>query len=105
MNALAAGLLIVPLVDQGLKLILRRALRARSFPLGQFGRLRMEDARIWWMRFGRSSNIAVMWLLWLLGAGALATLTAFCPSCGWFAGLLLGGSVSHGLESSFRGCV
>jgi signal peptidase II len=105
MTALAAGLLIVPLVDQGLKAILRRTLGLRSFSLGWFGSLRMKEAQIWWVRLGRNSNMAMIWLLWLFAAGAVATLTVLCPSCGWFAGLLVGGSVSHGLESSIRGFV
>jgi len=88
MTALAAGLLIVPLVDQGLKAILRRTLGLRSFSLGWFGSLRVKEAQIWWVRLVRNSNMAIL-----------------CPSCGWFAGLLMGGSISHGLESSIRGCV
>src|SRR6266478_4042627 len=103
MTALAAGLLIVPLVDQGLKAILRRTLGLRSFSLGWFGSLRVKEAQIWWVRLGRNSNMAMIWLLWLFAAGAVATLTVLCPSCGWFAGLLMGGSISHGLESSIRG--
>jgi len=105
MTALAAGLLIVPLVDQGLKAILRRTLGLRSFSLGWFGSLRVKEAQIWWVRLGRNSNMAMIWLLWLFAAGAVATLTVLCPSCGWFAGLLMGGSISHGLESFIRGCV
>jgi lipoprotein signal peptidase len=105
MTALAAGLLIVPLVDQGLKAILRRTLGLRSFSLGWFGSLRVKEAQIWWVRLGRNSNMAMIWLLWLIAAGAVATLTVLCPSCGWFASLLVGGSISHGLESSIRGCV
>ena len=105
MTALAAGLLIIPLVDQGLKAILRRTLGLRSFSLGWFGSLRVKEAQIWWVRLGRNSNMAMIWLLWLFAVGAVATLTVLCPSCGWFAGLLVGGSISHGLESSIRGCV
>ena len=105
MTALAGGLLIIPLVDQGLKVILRRALGLRSFSLGWFGSLQVKETRIWWVRLGRNSNMAVIWLLWLFAAGAVAILTVLCPSCAWFAGLLVGGSISHGLESSIRGCV
>jgi signal peptidase II len=105
MTALTAGLLIIPLVDQGLKAILRRTLGLRSFSLGWFGSLRVKEAQIWWVRLGPNSNVAMIWLLWLFAAGAVATLTVLCPSCGWFAGLLMGGSISHGLESSIRGCV
>lgn len=105
MSALAAGLFLIPLADQGLKFVLRRRLGPRSVPLGPLGDLRMVKTRIWLARRGGRPNLAVIWTLWLLAAGAVALLSALVPSCGWFAGLLLGGSLSHGLESSVRGTV
>jgi signal peptidase II len=105
MGALAAGLFLIPLADQALKLVLRRRLGPRSVPLGPVGGLRMVKTRIWLARRGGRPNLAGMWTMWLLAAGAVALLTAWAPSCGWFAGLLLGGSLSHGLESSVRGSV
>jgi len=105
MGALAAGLFLIPLADQALKLVLRRRLGPRTVPLGPLGDLRMVKTRIWLARQGGHPNLAGMWTLWLLAAGALALLSAWAPSYGWFAGLLLGGSLSHGLESSVRGSV
>jgi len=105
MGALAAGLFLVPLVDQGLKLVLRRRLGPGSVPLSPLGDLRMVKTRIWLARRGRRPSLAVIWTLWLLAAGAVALLSAWVPSCGWFAGLLLGGSLSHGLETSVHGGV
>jgi signal peptidase II len=105
MRALAAGLVFIPLADQVLKLVLRRRLGSRSVPLGGVGGLRILRTRIWLARRGGPPNLAAIWTLWLLAAGAVALLSALIPSCGWFAGLLLGGSLSHGLESSVRGGV
>lgn len=105
MGALAAGLLLVPLADQALKLVLRRRLGPRSVSLGPVGGLRVVTARIWLARRGGRPNPARMWTLWLPAAGAVALLSALVPTSGWFAGLLLGGSLSHGLESSVRGSV
>jgi signal peptidase II len=105
MVALAAGLVFIPLADQALKLVLRRWLGPGSVPLGRVGGLRILRTRIWLARRGGRQNVAGMWTLWLLAAGAVAFLSALFPSCGWFAGLLLGGSLSHALESSARGSV
>src|SRR5438128_2089387 len=103
MNTLAAGLFFIPLADQALKFLLRRWLGPRSVPLGPLGVVRMVEARIWWVRPGL--NLVLIWTLWVLAAGILATLTVLVPSCGWFVGLLLGGSLSHALESSLQRCV
>ena len=105
MGALAAGLLLVPLADQACKLVLRRRLGSRSLPLGPLGDLRTVTARIWLARRAGRPSLVRIWTLWLLAAGAVALLSAGVPACGWFAGLLLGGSLSHALESSVRGGV
>jgi hypothetical protein len=105
MVALAAGLVLIPLADQALKLVMRRRLGPGSVPLGRMGGLKILRTRIWLARRGGRPNLAGIWTLWLLAAGAVALLSALVPSCGWFAGLLLGGSLSHGLESSVRGGV
>lgn len=105
MGALAAGLVLVPLADQVLKLVLRRRLGPASVRLGPAGTLKMLKTRIWLARRGGRPRPAGMWTLWLLAAGAVTLLSALVPACGWSAGLLLGGSLSHGLESSVRGSV
>ena len=105
MGGLAAGLVLIPLADQALKLVLRRRLGPRSVPLGPLGRLGIVKARMWLAGRDGRPNLAGIWALWLLAAGAVALLSALAPSCGWFAGLLLGGSLSHGLESSVHGRV
>jgi signal peptidase II len=105
MTALAAGLLLVPLLDQALKLLVLRGLTSASVPLGPFGKLEMVKTRMWWARAGCPPNLAVMWSVWVFAAAVLAVLSGWFPSCGWFAGMLLGGSLSHALETSLRGCV
>jgi lipoprotein signal peptidase len=69
------------------------------------GRLEIVSTRIWLARGGSGPGLAGMWALWLLAAAAVTLLSARTPAGGWFAGLLLGGSLSHGLESSVRGGV
>src|SRR5262249_41498721 len=105
MVTLAAGLVFIPLADQALKLVLRRRLGPGSVPLGRVGGLRVLRARIWLARRGGRQHVARIWTLWLVAAGPVGPLCALFPSCGWFAGLLLGGSLSHALESSMRGSV
>lgn len=105
MNALAAALLIVPLVDQTMKRLLHRCLGSGSVAFGPFGALRIVTSRIWWTRLHGGPSLTATWSLWLMAAGVLAFATAVVPSFGWFAGLLLGGSLSHSVESSLRGCV
>jgi signal peptidase II len=105
MTALAASLLLVPLLDQALKLLVLRGLASASVPLGPFGRLEVVRSQVWLARPGVRPNLAMAWTLWFFAAGSLALLSGLFPSCGWFAGMLLGGSLSHALETSLRGCV
>lgn len=105
MIALAAGLLLVPVLDQALKLLVLRRLAPASVRLGPLGKLHVVRSRIWLARPGFRPNPATVWSLWFFAAGSLAVLSGMIPSCGWFAGALLGGSLSHALESSVRGCI
>jgi signal peptidase II len=105
MIALVAGILLVLVLDQAVKLVVLRGLARASVPLGPLGRLQLVRSRIWLTRRGLRPNLATVWGLWFVAAGALAVLAGFFPTCGWFAGALLGGSLSHALETSLRGCV
>lgn len=105
MSTTIAGMLLVPLVDHVIKLLLHRRLGANSVSLGPLGSVRLVHAQIWLARPRGRPRLAVIWSLWLLAAGALTILSVFIPSCGPFAGLLLGGSFSHALETSLRGGV
>ena len=105
MIAIAAGLILVPLLDQGVKLLALRGLGPASVPLGPFGKLQVEKSRIWLKYAAPRANLNALWSAWFFAAASLAVLTSWFPSCGWFAGLLLGGSLSHALETSLRGCI
>jgi signal peptidase II len=105
MIAIAAGLIVVPLLDQALKLLVLRGLGPASVPLGPFGKLQAVKSRIWLTHAAPRSNLHALWSAWLFAAASMALLSAWFPSCAWFAGLLLGGSLSHALETSLRGCV
>jgi lipoprotein signal peptidase len=104
MIAVAIGLLLVPALDQGLKLLVLRRLGPASVPLGSFGKLQVVKSQIWLARPGSRPNLAMAWRVWFFGAASLAVLSGLFPSFGWFAGALLGGSLSHVLETSLRGC-
>lgn len=105
MLALAVGLFLVPLVDQGLKSILRRRLGVRAVSMGRVGTIAVTPSRIWLSRLGVRPGGPALWIAWTLGAAGITGLTAFVPEAGWFAGLMLGGSLSHAIESSRRGGV
>ncbi|MGH8604731.1 MAG: signal peptidase II [Gammaproteobacteria bacterium] len=104
MMALVAGLILIPLLDQALKLLALHRLPRGSVPLGLLGSLQVAQTQIWLAR-AAGPNLAVIWTAWSLAACALAIATALVPACAWFAGMLLGGSLSHALETSLRGCI
>jgi signal peptidase II len=105
MWTLTAVLLAVPIADLLVKALVGRALAGRIVSLGPLGSLRMVTARVWLTRFGWSVHPATLWLFWVVAAGILMTFTAWLPSAQVFAGLVLGGSLSNALESSWRGRV
>lgn len=104
MMALVAGLILIPLLDQALKLLALHWLARGSLSLGLIGRLKVVRTQIWLAR-AAGPNLALIWTAWSLAACALAIATAVVPSCAWFAGMLLGGSLSHAFETSLRGCI
>lgn len=106
MTALALGLFLLPLADQGLKRWVRGALRGGSVPLGRLGRLQVVEGRTWLSHvFWPGPGVAVTWGLWLTAATVLSVVTIQFGAGAAFAGLLLGGSLSHLLESSLRGSI
>jgi signal peptidase II len=103
MNALFVTLLAVFLGDQAIKLLLRRRLGDRAIALGAFGNVRTVAGRLWLRRLRPQWSGAAIWCLWLAAAVALVIGSLWVPSSGAFAGLLLGGSFSHAVESSLGG--
>lgn len=103
MIALAAGLVLVPVLDQAAKLVVLRLLAPASLSLGPLGELHAMPSSIWYA--GSRPDAVKRWSVWLFASASLAALTGFFPLSGWFVGLLLGGSLSHALETSLRGYV
>lgn len=102
MKVLSVTLLTVFLSDQAVKLLLRR-LGDRAITLGALGSVRTVTGRLWLRRLRPRWNGAAIWCLWLAAAIALVIGSLRVPSSEAFAGLLLGGSLSHAVESSLRG--
>jgi signal peptidase II len=100
-----AAFLVIPLADQAIKALLRQRLGDRVVSLGPLGSLRVIDAPIWWARGGLRPTPVMLWIAWLAGAGALVALATRLPGSEWCAALLLGGSLSHMIETSRRGRV
>jgi hypothetical protein len=96
---------LIPLLDLGLKALLRRRLGGHAVTVGPFGRVQMLNQRIWLARLDRRLGGPAMWAIWVAAALPLVVLGLAVPSAAAFVGLLLGGSFSNGLESSLRGTV
>ena len=101
--ALVAGLLLVPVLDQAAKLVVLRVLAPASLSLGPLGKLQAVPSSIW--HAGFRGDPRRRWSVWFFASASLAALTSVFPLSGWFVGALLGGSLSHALETSRRGYV
>jgi lipoprotein signal peptidase len=102
---LASLAVLVAVLDGGSKALLERRLGSASVPLGPWGRLEVVEARVWWHRATGGAGRAWTWALWVPAAGGLLAASALAPSLAPSAGLLLGGSFAHALESTVRGSV
>jgi signal peptidase II len=100
---LVAVSLLVPLLDQAVKLLLRRRLGSQAVRLGVLGSVRVVNGSLWIGSLDTSSRMVFVWIVWSLSTVALVVVSHFIPSSHLFVGLLLGGSLSHGLEQSVRG--
>lgn len=105
MSALCVTLLLVLVSDQALKLLLRRRMGSDALALGPFGSVRMVAGRLWLRRVGGPCSGALLWYVWVAAAVPLVIASALLPSSAPFVGLLLGGSLSHAVESSLRGSI
>jgi len=103
MLPLIIGCLLVPAADQAIKRLVERRLRSGIAPDLQIGAVRVVESQIWLVRGKLVQHPAVLWTIWLTCAALLTALTLAVPACGAGAGLLLGGSASHALETSIRG--
>lgn len=105
MTGLITVLFLVTVLDQAVKLLVLRRLGTRSVCLGPLGELRVVNSRIWLARWVPRVHGATVWGLWCWSAAVLAFLCSWFAMCGWFAGALLGGSLSHAIDTSLRGSV
>jgi len=106
MKGVWTTILAVVVVDQSIKLMLRRVMGNGAFALGPCGSVRVVAGQIWLNRIGRkSTGLTVMWCVWLVAAAALILCNELAPLNAFFVGLLLGASLSHAVESSLRGWV
>jgi signal peptidase II len=105
MGALLAGLVLIPLLDHGLKVFVLRRSPVSVVSLGRLGKLQVVRTRIWILRRYGGRHLPALWSVWIVAAAVLTVVTMLEPEYGWCTGLLLGGSFSHGLETSLRGWV
>jgi signal peptidase II len=105
MTAWVVGLVVLPVLDQAIKWVVRTRLGRRSISLGVLGHVRVVQTRIWAMRALPLGSVRAMWMIWVAAAGASAVLSAAVPPAGWALALLLGGAFSHAVETSLRGSV
>jgi lipoprotein signal peptidase len=105
MTLLLIALVLVPAMDQVVKQLVRDRVGTGSLSLGILGDVRVVQTEVWAVRaVGRVSS-ATLWSVWVLGAVACVIVAAILPSSAWAFGLLLGGSLSHALETTFRGSI
>jgi signal peptidase II len=105
MSGLFVTLLFVLASDQALKFLLRRSMGSDALALGPFGSVRVVAGRLWLQRLGGPCSGAEIWCFWGAGAAPLLIASTLVPSSAAFVGLLLGGSLSHAVESSLRGSI
>lgn len=97
--------LLVPIVDQAVKRFVRSRVAARPVSLGVIGQLRVVQTRIWMRRGLRPASLRAMWGIWVAAAAASVAISAVVPGAAWTFGLLVGGALSHALETTLRGTV
>jgi lipoprotein signal peptidase len=104
MSALAIAFVVL-VTDQAVKLLLHRFMGSYVVPLGPFGSMRMVGGQLWLRRLSGRTSGAKLWCLWTAAAVPLVIVSILLPACAPFVGLLLGGSLSHAVESSMRGSI
>jgi signal peptidase II len=105
MMVLLAGSLLVVLIDHAFKFLVLHRLGTETISLGPIGSVRSVQTQIWIARGPFALKFAMLWTLWILAALALTLVTTLVPASGWFCALLLGGSLSHAMETSLRGSI
>src|SRR5215468_6270545 len=102
---LIAGAGAVVALDQGAKLIIVWYLQDGAMSLGSLGRIQIVPNRIWLKQVHGSFSLANLWGCWA-GSMIIVTLfSLFVPTSAPFGALLIGGSVSHLVETTYRGTI
>ena len=105
MMAFVISMLLVPAVDQAVKLFVRTRVSQRSVSLGVLGHVGMVQTQIWTRRAMGGISLRAMWVMWVVAAGASTVVCTIFPAIGWSFGLLVGAALSHALETSLRGSI
>jgi lipoprotein signal peptidase len=105
MAVFALVTLLVPALDQALKRWVRRRLAPGPISLGVIGELRLVEGRIWITRTGFTTSLSGLWTIWVAGACVSVAIGAIVPAAAWALGLLVGGALSHALETTLHGTI
>jgi signal peptidase II len=97
--------LVVLVSDQAIKFLLGRLMGSKGVALAPLGSVRMVAGRLWLRRLSGQCGGAVIWYFWMAAAVPLVIISIMVPLSPGFVGLLLGGSLSHAVESSLRGSI
>jgi lipoprotein signal peptidase len=100
MRAVLTIAMLVIAADQAIKWLLRRTLGGRTASLGRLGTIRLVHGRIWLSRVWGPRPFLIS-AVWMSSAGALILLSALVPPVGPWVAMLVGGSLSHALESAY----
>jgi hypothetical protein len=92
-----AVLVLVPAFDLGIKSFFRKPRNSLS---ERPGAVCAVHGRLWWRRLRNGLEPRIIWFVWSLCALPILAAAWMVPSAGTYAGLLLGGSLSHAIEST-----
>ena len=105
MSVLLATVLAVLVGDQAIKLMLRRLVGSEVLALGPCGSVRVVAGRLWLQRLGGPFSGWLTWSIWAAASVSLVIAAALVSVDPVLIGLLVGGSLSHAIESSLRGSI
>jgi lipoprotein signal peptidase len=105
MSAVWLTALAVVVGDQAIKHMVRRLSGSHAMVLGPCGRVRVVAGRLWLLRLGGSFSGLTMWSIWVAATASLVIASRLASIEPVLVGLLVGGSLSHAVESSLRGSV
>jgi signal peptidase II len=96
---------VIPLADEAIKRWLRRVESPTALAVGALGVVRTQPGRLWLTQAAGVVPVPVRWAIWSVAAAPLVWLAASAAGSPILIGLLLGGSLSNALESTWRGAV